>query len=254
MIILEVTGLSKHFGGVTAVNSVDFHVSRGEIVSIIGPNGAGKTTLFNLISGVAGPDSGSIKYNGEEIGGMPPDRIAVLGVTRTFQNLQIFRNMTVVENVMVGAHRLGRKGLLQAGVRWPGVASEESFIYGRAIAALELVGLGEKKDMPAEILPYGEQRLLEIARAMALEPDLILLDEPAAGMNQGETNGLGELISRFPEMGTSVLLVEHNMEMVMAVSHRIVVLDHGSKLAEGTPLEIQQDSRVISAYLGEEVF
>ncbi|KJS14896.1 MAG: hypothetical protein VR69_15575 [Peptococcaceae bacterium BRH_c4b] len=254
MTLLGVNRLTRHFGGVTAVNFVDFHVEQGEIVAIIGPNGAGKTTLFNLISGVVSPDSGSITYKGAEIGGLTPEKIAALGITRTFQNLQLFRNMSVVENVMVGAHRRGKKGMLQAGLRWPGVAAEEKSIYSRAMSSLELVGLPGKENYPAEVLPYGEQRLLEIARAMAMEPELILLDEPAAGMNQGETNRLGELVAGLPDMGTTVLLVEHNMEMVMTVAHRIVVLDHGSKLAEGTPEDIQNDAQVISAYLGEEVF
>jgi ABC-type branched-subunit amino acid transport system ATPase component len=253
MILLDVDRLTRHFGGVTAVNGVDFQVRQGEIVSVIGPNGAGKTTLFNLISGVVRPDSGRIIYKGADIGGLPPEKIAARGITRTFQNLQLFRNMTVVENVMVGAHRKGKKGLLQAALRWPGLAAEEQAIYSRAMLSLELVGLEEKKDYPAEVLPYGEQRLLEIARAMAMEPELILLDEPAAGMNQGETNRLGELVAVLPGMGTTVLLVEHNMEMVMTVSERIIVLDHGSKLAEGTPEKIQNDAEVIAAYLGEEV-
>lgn len=254
MTLLNVEHLTKHFGGVTAVNYVSFQVAPGEIVAVIGPNGAGKTTLFNLITGVSHPDSGTIEFKGAALGGLAPEKIAAMGITRTFQSVQLFNNMSVVENVMVGAHRHGRRGLLQAGLRWPGVEEEERDIYSRAMAKLELVRLADKKDAPPEILPYGEQRLLEIARAMALEPDLILLDEPAAGLNQGETNQLGELISRLPDMGMTVLLVEHNMEMVMTVAHRIVVLDHGSMLAEGTPEEIQNDPRVIAAYLGEEEF
>lgn len=254
MTLLNVEQLTKHFGGVTAVNYVSFHVNAGEIVAVIGPNGAGKTTLFNLITGVSEPDSGTIAFKGTAINGQPPEKIAALGITRTFQSVQLFNNMSVVENVMVGAHRHGRRGLLQAGLRWPGVADEEQDIYSRAMAKLELVGLAGKKDAPPDILPYGEQRLLEIARAMALEPELILLDEPAAGLNQGETNQLGKLISRLPGMGMTVLLVEHNMEMVMTVARRIVVLDYGSMLTEGTPEEIQNDPRVIAAYLGEEEF
>lgn len=253
MTLLSIEKLTKHYGGVTAVNYVDFFVKSREIVAVIGPNGAGKTTLFNLITGLAKPDSGSIIFKDKIISGLLPENIAAMGINRTFQNLQLFFKMSVVENVMVGAHRHGRKGLFQAGLRWPGVVEEEKTIYSKAMDKLELVGLADKKDEPAEILPYGEQRLVEIARAMAMEPELLLLDEPAAGLNQGETDQLGDLICKLPEMGMTVLLVEHNMDIVMSIANRIIVLDHGSKLAEGSTKEIQNDSKVIAAYLGEEV-
>ncbi len=251
--LLSVEHLTKHFGGVTAVNRVGFQVEEGEILAIIGPNGAGKTTLFNLITGITGPDEGSVIFKGKDITGKPPDEIAASGITRTFQNLQLFHNMSVVENVMVGAHRHGKISLVQAGIRWPGTAAEEADISNRALKLLDLVGLTAKKDLPAETLPYGEQRLLEIARAMAVEPDLILLDEPAAGLNQSETEQLAGFISELPSMGMTVLLVEHNMEMVMTVANRIVVLDYGAKIAQGPPETIQRDTRVINAYLGEEM-
>ena len=253
MTLLSIDNLTKHFGGVTAVNYVDFQIESGEIVAIIGPNGAGKTTLFNLITGLVKPDAGMIQYKGNEIGGLPPERIAGFGITRTFQNLQLFHRMTVVENVMVGAHRHGSKGLFQAGVRWTGTVEEEKKIYLKAMEKLEFVNLAGRKDDPVEILPYGDQRLVEIARAMAMEPELILLDEPAAGLNQGETDGLGDLICKLPQMGMTVMIVEHNMDLVMSIAHRIVVFNYGSKLAEGTPQVIQNDSTVIAAYLGEEV-
>ncbi len=253
MSLLEIEHLTKNFGGVTAVADVSFEVKPNEIVAFIGPNGAGKTTLFNLITGLNKPDYGSIKFENTDITGLPPEKISSLGISRTFQNLQLFNNMSVVENVMVGAHLLGKKGMLLSGFHFPGVAKEEKKIFDKAMEKLELVGLADKKDLPVEILPYGQQRLLEIARAMAMEPKLLLLDEPAAGLNQGETDELGDLIKKLPGMGITVLIVEHNMDLIMAVSHHIVVLNHGSKLFEGNPHEVQNDQNVITAYLGKEV-
>ncbi|NTW05101.1 MAG: ABC transporter ATP-binding protein [Peptococcaceae bacterium] len=253
MSLLEIENLTRNFGGVTAVANMSFQVNTGEIVAFIGPNGAGKTTLFNLITGLIKPDYGTIKFKNIDITGKVPEKIAALGINRTFQNLQLFNGMTVVENVMVGAHRHGKQGLLQAGFSFPGVAKEERFILAKAMEKLELVGLTDKKDIPVEILPYGQQRLLEIARAMAMEPKMLLLDEPAAGLNQGETDILGDLICKLPKMGMTILLVEHNMDLIMRISHHIVVLDHGSKLFEGNPGEVQNDAKVIAAYLGEEI-
>ena len=253
MNLLEIEHLTKNFGGVTAVADVSFQVKSGEIVAFIGPNGAGKTTLLNLITGLIKPDSGSIVFNDIEITGNPPEKIASMGINRTFQNLQLFNGMTAVENVMVGAHRHGQKGLLKAGFAFPGVAVEEKKIYEKALEKLELVGLTDKKNVPVEILPYGQQRLLEIARALAMEPILILLDEPAAGLNQGETDTLGDLIRKLADMGMTIVVVEHNMDLIMSISNHIIVLDHGSKLFEGNPHEVQNDAGVIAAYLGEEV-
>ncbi len=253
MNLLEIEHLTKNFGGVTAVADVSFQVKSGEIVAFIGPNGAGKTTLLNLITGLIKPDSGSIVFNDIEITGNPPEKIASMGINRTFQNLQLFNGMTAVENVMVGAHRHGQKGLLKAGFAFPGVAVEEKKIYEKALEKLELVGLTDKKNVPVEILPYGQQRLLEIARALAMEPILILLDEPAAGLNQGETDILGDLIRKLADMGMTIVVVEHNMDLIMSISNHIIVLDHGSKLFEGNPHEVQNDAGVIAAYLGEEV-
>lgn len=253
MALLKIEHLTKNFGGVTAVADVSFEVNHHEIVAFIGPNGAGKTTLFNLITGLNKPDSGSIKLNNTDITGKSPEIIASLGISRTFQNLQLFNNMSAVENVMVGAHLQGRKGILASGLYLSGVTREEKNIFNIAMEKLELVGLADKKDLLVEILPYGQQRLLEIARAMAMEPKLLLLDEPAAGLNQGETDELGDLICKLPSMGITILIVEHNMDLIMAVSHHIVVLNHGSKLFEGNPREVQNDHNVITAYLGKEV-
>lgn len=250
--LLEVSGLEKSFGGVKAVNSVSFEVKEKTIFSVIGPNGAGKTTLFNLLTGIDRPDSGSITFHGNQLVGMPPYKIASQGISRTFQNLQIFFNMSVIENVMVGCHRLGKASMISAILRLPSTLGEEKAMEERAIEALEFCGMSRFKNLASDSLPYGQLKKLEIARALASDPDLILLDEPAAGLNDTETVELAQLIMKIVDRGVTVLLVEHNMGLVMDVSDRVLVLNYGEVLANGIPSEIQKDKRVIAAYLGEE--
>ena len=251
--LLEGAGLSKSFGGVTAIADLDFAVPEGLVYAVIGPNGAGKTTLFNLISGVYRPEEGRLKFGGEDLIGRPPHRISRLGLSRTFQNLQVFFNMTVLENVMVGAHGRGRSGLAGALLRLPRMRREEREFRRWAAEALEFCGLDALAGRSAAALPYGALKRVEIARALAARPRLLLLDEPAAGLNDTETRELTGLIGRIRDLGVTVLLVEHNMALVMQVSDRILVLDFGSRLAEGTPAEVRTDPRVIAAYLGGEV-
>ncbi len=254
MKLLEVTELTKSFGGVHAVSNISFSVSAGEIVAVIGPNGAGKTTLFNLMTGVYPPTHGHIYFKGTDITSLPTHKVAALGIARTFQNLQIFNNMTVLENVMVGRHIRSRTGLLGAVFPlWP-VQSEESKIVESSLEKLALTGLADKAMEPAGSLPYGQQKMLEIARAIALEPELLLLDEPAAGLNSSETRELVDIIYTLRDQGITIILVEHDMETVMEITDRLVVLNFGNKLAEGTPYEIQNNQEVITAYLGEEGF
>jgi len=251
--LLEVSGLEKSFGGVTAIADLHFQVAEGIVYSVIGPNGAGKTTLFNMLSGIYLPDEGRIAFAGSEIIGLAPHKVAALGVSRTFQNLQLFFNMSVLENVMVGCHLRTGSGLPGAVLRLPRVLREEREVREWSREALEFCGLGELAGREAGELPYGALKRLEIARALAAKPRMLLMDEPAAGLNDTETVEMQGLIRRLCEAGITVLLVEHNMGLVMQVSDRILVLDYGSRLAEGTPDEVRSDQRVVSAYLGGEV-
>jgi branched-chain amino acid transport system ATP-binding protein len=252
-LLLETRGLTKRFGGFTALNNLGLGVWRGTIHAIIGPNGAGKTTCFNLLSGILRPDGGDIFWKGERITAHRPDRIARLGVARTFQNVRLFGEMTVLENVMVGRHCRSRGGLLRLAAKVPFVPlPSESEIRRRAEEILESLGLSDLRDEPASRLPYGEQRRVEIARALALEPELLLLDEPTAGMNPVETEEMRRLISELNGRGLTILLIEHKMTIVMVISHRVTVLNFGEHVAEGRPEQIQRDPVVLEAYLGRD--
>ena len=250
--ILEVINLRKEFGGLVAVNNVSFSVAPKEILAVIGPNGAGKTTIFNLICGIHPVEGGDIRLLGQSIKGLLPSAIARRGLARTFQNLQIFDNMTVLENIMVGRHTRTRAGLLASALRWPSAQAEEKQVRVEALHYLEMVGLQDKAEVMANALSFGQQRLVEIARSLAMQPQFLMLDEPAAGLVSQEVEALVELIRRIRDEDVAILLVEHDMEMVMAVADRIVVIHYGEKLAEGRPAEIQANEEVIRAYLGDE--
>ncbi len=249
--LLEISGLTKHFGGVAAVKDISFTVGEGEIFALIGPNGAGKTTVFNMITGMLTPDAGAVVFMGKRLAGMKPHRIAAAGLTRTFQNLQLFGKMSVLENVMAGAHLQGKTGFFKSLVRWPGSVAENKKVELNSLRLLEEVGLRDQSGVYASALPFGQQRLLEIARSLASGPRLLLLDEPAAGLNSAETRNLAKYLMQLRRQGTSMVLVEHDMETVMEVADRILVLNFGQSIGEGTPEKIRKDPQVIKAYLGE---
>jgi len=253
MALLEVSGLTRRFGGLVAVDGLDLSVDHGEIVSLIGPNGAGKSTTFDLISGLCAPDHGEVLFEGRNLVGLQPHRITKLGIARTFQTLRIFTNMTVLENVMVGQHPRGRSGVWATMLRLPGFREEEARIREKAMRALSFFDsrlVGFRLDQLAYCLSYANRRRLEIARALATEPKLLMLDEPSAGMNPHETDEMCETIRRLRDAGHTILLIEHDMKVVEGVSDRVVALDHGCKIAEGSYDVVAGDARVIEAYLG----
>lgn len=251
MNLLQVNMLSRRFGGLQAVNNVSFSLAAGSIKAVIGPNGAGKTTLFNMISGALPPSSGEILFNGSPIHGKPPYQIARKGIARTFQNIKMFSGMTALENVMVGRHSRSKAGFLASMFRLPYCVREEKAIREKSMELLEFLGIAEHADTEATSLAFGQQRAVELARALAMEPSLLLLDEPAAGLNIYETAEVARLISRIRDSGVTVLLVEHDMSLVMDISDEIAVLCFGQKIAEDVPSAIQQNPEVIRIYLGE---
>jgi branched-chain amino acid transport system ATP-binding protein len=249
-ILAEVRGVSRRFGGVQALDGVSMRVRKGRIRAVIGPNGAGKTTLFNIVSGVLRPDCGSVILDGRDVTRCQPHAIARMGVSRTFQTPSLFLNMTVVENVMLGRHIRSRCGFMSSALRLPFQRKEERAVRDYALKALDEVGLAAEAHRPASALSYGQRRMVELARAMATEPRLLLLDEPASGLNTKESDDLAERIVRIRESGVTVLLVEHDMSLVMGVSDDVLVLHFGRTIADGAPTEVRADKQVVSVYLG----
>lgn len=252
--MLQIDHASKSFGGLAALTDVSFSVTEGQIKALIGPNGAGKTTLYNIVTGVESLTDGAIWFLGDRIDRLKPHVITQRGIARTFQNVELFENMSVIENVMLGRHPRTRTGVLGSAFTLPSARGEEREVVKRSMELLEFVGLGHRVHEDSGGLPFGLQRYLEIARALATEPKILLLDEPASGLDSGEAQNLSELIKKIRDIGITVLLVEHNMDVAMDISDEIVVLNYGMKIAEGTPREIQDNPEVITAYLGDESY